>query len=182
MKYILSILVLFSGAIQAQNKSTFITAVDFEQGKEISYKANLNEGKLLDDLSWAWNSNNACFPKTQKHKFTGKHVLFTGIIPAYSDVEIIIIPTNKKDNLSIYAYQIQPNEDFVVPNLPHCITCEADHKWDYQKRNRPKQKHIRRIDNIISLSNSYRIVIGVAGADNLEESEFIIVIKTKKVK
>ncbi len=182
MKTLILALLAATSILQAQNKSLFITAVDFEQGKEISYKANLNEGKFLDDLSWAWSSRNACFPKTQMQKFSGKHILFTGILKPYSEIEVTIIPLNKKDNLSVYAYQIQTNEDFVVPNLPHCVACEADHKWDYKKKNRPKQKHIRKIDNIISLSNSYRVVIGVTGADNLDESEFIIIIKTKKVK
>jgi len=177
MRLSVIIFILFGINLQAQN---FISAVNLEIGKEISYKANLNEGKFLDDLSWAWSSQNACFPETQKHKFTGKHILFTGIIPAHSNVEVIVTPLNKKANLSVYAYQINLNEDFVVPNLPHCVSCEADHKWDYRKANKPRQKHIRKVSGITAINNSYRIVIGVAGADGLTEADFIITIRTKK--
>jgi len=181
MKYLLLILVSFQLlTTKAQAQEKFITAIDFELNKEIDYKANLNEGKVLDDLSWAWSSQNACFPKTQKHKFTGKHVLFTGIIPPYSETTITVTPKDKKANFSVYAYQINLNEDFVVPNLPHCITCEADHKWDYRKKGRKKQKHIRTIDNLTAINNSYRLVIGVVGADRLEEGEFIITVKTEE--
>ena len=35
---------------------------------EISYSGNLSNGTVLNDLSWAWSSQNACFPETQKKK------------------------------------------------------------------------------------------------------------------
>jgi len=178
MKKIVFLLLITSSPLWSQ--STFITAIDFELNKEIDYQANLNEGKYLDDLSWAWSSQNACFPKTQKHKFTGKHILFTGIIPPHSETTITITPKDKKANFSVYAYQINLNEDFVVPNLPHCITCEADHKWDYRKKGRKRQNHIRTIDNLTAIDNSYRLVIGVAGTDGLVEGAFIITVKTEE--
>jgi len=181
MKIIVIILSFVAIQAQAQNKTSFINAIEFELGKEISYLANLNEGKYLDDLSWAWKSNNACFPKTQKLKFTGKHILFTGIMPAHSEVRITITPTDKRANFSVYAYQINTEEDFVVPNLPHCIACEADHKWDYKKRGRPNQDHTRKVEDFIAIDNSYRIVIGVTAANMLDEGEFVLKIETMKL-
>ena len=179
MKYLLTLLLIFPFlSTSAQVKESFINAVDFEIGKEISYEGNLNEGRFLGDLSWAWSSQNACFPKTQKNKFTGKHILFTGIIPAHSITTITLIPKNKKDNLSLYAYQINIGEDLVVPNLPHCITCEADHKWDYNKKGRKKQNHKRMVTNFTAINSSYRLIIGVTGADGLDEADFKIVIET----
>lgn len=47
----------------------------FQNGNGI-LKGNINQGKPMGDLSWAWKSNNACFPETQKNKFTGNHVLY----------------------------------------------------------------------------------------------------------
>ncbi len=178
MKFYINISRLFF-VTTLQIQAQFLNAIDFEIGKEISYKANLNEGKFIDNLSWAWSSQNACFPETQKHKFTGKHILFTGIIPAHSNVEVMVTPTDKNANFSVYGYQINLNEDFVVPNLPHCITCEANHKWDYAKKHKPKQNHIRKISDFTAIDSSYRLVIGVTAADGLDQGEFIITIRTK---
>jgi len=176
------ITILFTGFLftaKAQVKESFINAIDFVVGKEIAYRANLNEGRFLTDLSWAWSSQNACFPKTQKSKFTGKHILFTGIIPAHSITKIIVIPKKRRANLSLYAYQINLTEDFVVPNLPHCISCEADSKWDYKKRNRT-QNHKRMVGDFTAINSSYRIVIGVTGAEGLSEADFILKVVTKE--
>ena len=164
-------------SIHAIGQDVRIYAVTFETGKENVYKANLNEGIFLDDLSWAWSSQNACFPETQKQKFTGKHLFFTGIIPAHSITSIEVVPLDKNANFSVYAYQINLNEDFLVPNLPRCITCEADFKWDYPKRNR-HQDHTRKISDFTAIDFSYRLVIGVTGADGLDQGEFYLKIKT----
>ena len=177
MKKLLTILVLLvSLNIPAQNSA--VSGILIEIGKENVYKANLNEGIFLNDLSWAWSSQNACFTEVQKAKFTGKHVFFTGIIPAHSITSIEVIPVDKNANFSVYAYQINLNEDFLVPDLPHCIACEADFKWDYRKRNR-HQNHIRKIGDFTAIDYSYRLVIGVTGANGLDQGEFYIKIKTK---
>ncbi len=167
---------LFLLNITAQN--TAVNSVLIAVGKENIYKANLNEGIYIKDLSWAWNSQNACFTEIQKSKFTGKHVFFTGIIPAHSIASIEVIPVDKKANFSVYAYQINLNEDFLVPDLPHCIACEADFKWDYRKKNR-YQNHIRKIGDFTAIDYSYRLVIGVTGANGLNQGAFYIKIKTK---
>ena len=179
MKLFINISILFF-VTTLQIQAQFLSAINFEIGKEISYKANLNEGKFIDDLSWAWSSQNACFPETQKHKFTGKHILFTGIMPTHSNVEVIVTPADKNANFSVYGYQINLNDDFVVPNLPHCITCEADYKWDYAKKHKPKQNHIRKIRDFTAIDSSYRLVIGVTAANGLTEADFIISIITKE--
>ena len=175
--YTIIFVLLFGIKINAQSK--FVSAIQFEIGKESSYKANLNEGKFIDDLSWAWSSQNACFPETQKQKFTGKHVLFTGIIPAHSVTTVVVTPKNKNANFSVYAYQISENESYTVPDLPRCVSCEADHKWDYKKRGKT-QTHVRTITDFTAINNSYRLVIGVTGADGLATGEFEIKVITKK--
>ena len=161
----------------AQEIKPKIYGVELVKNKQVAYKGNLNEGVFLKDLSWAWNSSNACFPATQKSKFTGKHLFYTGVIPSYSEVEIIVIPKNKRANFSVYGYQIPLEKQDLVPNLPRCISCEADHKWDRPKRGK-KQNHKRIIKGFTALRNQYRLVIGVTGANGLDEGEFTIVIKT----
>ena len=179
MKKILFLTLFLPFMLLSQNKAIF--SIEPTIDKIVSYKANLSEGTYLNDLSWAWDSANACFPETQKNKFTGKHIFFTGIIPAGTETTVTIIPTDKNANFSLYAYQIQLDEDFVVPNLPHCVTCEADHKRKYNRVGKPRQNHTRTISNFIALHNSYRIVIGVTGANKINEGEFIIEIKTEKL-
>ncbi len=163
--------------MNAQNKPQ-IHEVTPVANKEVSYKGNLSEGVKINDLSWAWSSQNACFPETQKHKFTGNHVFFTGIIPAYSEITVTVIPKDKSKNFSIYAYQVGVNKMPIVPELKSCIRCEVDHKWDRNHANKT-QNYTRTVDNLVAINNPYRMIIGVTGADGLEEGEFTLVISTK---
>ena len=154
-----------------------VTKIKSETNKTVSVSANLSEGKNMTDLSWAWNSSVACFPETQKEKFTGNHVLFETEIPKYSIMEIELIPDNKNTDMSLYAYEIGLKSDAYVPNLPSCVSCEADHKWDYEKRGKT-QDH-RRFVNLNAINNPYKVVIGVAGANGLDKGGFTLKISLK---
>jgi len=92
MKLSILLLILLPLGVIAQNSALF--KIEPETNKVITYAANLSEGIYLKDLSWAWNSANACFPATQKSKFTGKHIFFTGILPAGTETTIIIRGNN----------------------------------------------------------------------------------------
>lgn len=142
-----------------------------------AYQGNLNEGVYIHDLSWAANSSVACFPATQNAKFTGKHLFFVTDIPPYSTMDITLIPNDKNTNMSLYAFQTGTSSSSMVPNLNSCVTCEADHKWDYPKKGKT-QDHTRSV-YLNAIKNPYRIVIGVAGAEGLDEGDFVIEIKTK---
>ncbi len=178
MKNIISLLLfIFTLTMNAQDQPT-VYKVEPVPNQDVAYTGNLNQGIVLDDLSWAWSSQNACFPETQKQKFTGKHVFFTGIIPKYSEITVTVIPKDPNANFSVYAYEIGVNSNDLVPNLPRCIRCEADHKWDRPKRGKT-QDHTRIVSDLVAINNPYRMVIGVTGADGLEEGEFTLVISTK---
>ncbi|QNJ98076.1 hypothetical protein [Constantimarinum furrinae] len=161
---------------QAQPK---VYAIEPLPNKEVSYTGNLSEGVILDDLSWAWSSSNACFPATQQQKFTGKHLFFTGIIPKYSEMTVTVIPKDPNANFSVYAYEIGVNSNDLVPNLPRCIRCEADHKRERNVRGKAPQDHTRVVTDLVAINNPYRVVIGVTGADGLSEGDFTLVISTK---
>ncbi len=167
---------LFPVILQAQPK---VYAIEPIPNDKVAYTGNLAEGTLLDDLSWAWNSSNACFPETQKSKFTGKHLFFTGIIPKYSEMEVTVIPKDPNANFSIYAYEIGANSNALVPNLPSCIRCEADHKRERNFSGKEPQDHTRKVTDLIAINNPYRVVIGVTGADGLSEGEFTLVVSMK---
>lgn len=148
-----------------------------EKGKTLAYKGDLSEGVKIQDLSWASNSSVACFPATQNHKFTGNHIIYVTEIPAYSKMDITVVPDDKNANFSLYAYMIGMNNNAMVPNLNSCITCEADHKWDYKKRGKT-QDHTRTV-NLNATTRGYKVVIGVSGADGLDKGSFILKIKTE---
>ena len=145
---------------------------------EVSYSGSLSEGTVINDLSWAWSSQNACFPETQKKKFTGNHVFFTGVIPKYSEMEVTVIPKDKTKDFSIYAYEIGVDNMRLVPDLDRCIRCEADHKWDRPKRGKT-QDHTRTVTNLVAINRPYRVVIGVTGANGLTEGDFTLQVKMK---
>ena len=141
-----------------------------------SYRGSLADGVKVHDLSWASRSSTACFPATQNQKFSGNHLLYVTEIPSYSTMDITVVPKDKNVNMSIYAYQTSLNSDAIVPNLSSCLSCEAEHQWDYPKRNKT-QDHTRSV-RLNALKNPYRVVIGVAGANGLTTGDFIIKINT----
>lgn len=145
----------------------------------VSVSGDLAEGNFISDISWAWNSSVACFPQTQSRKFTGNHVLYAIDLPAYTEYEIWVEPSDKNANFSIYAYQVGTiSINNTVPYLSSCIRCEADHKWDYKKRGQV-QDHTRRVKDILATTSPYQVVIGVVGAEGLATGGFQLHIKKK---
>lgn len=144
-----------------------------------SVEGNLSQGVEMTDLSWAWNSSVACFPGTQAAKFTGKHVLYALDLPAYTELEIDLIPVDKNANFSLYAYEVGTITDGnTVPTLPQCIRCEADYKWDYKVKGKT-QDHTRHVRDILAIANPYQVVIGVVGANGLSEGAYRLEVRRK---
>ena len=148
-----------------------------EKGKVLSYKGNLNEGTPLPSLDWASRSSTACFPATQNKKFNGNHVIYSTTIPEHSIMTVTIIPKDKSKNFSVYGYQVGLSSDAMVPDLTSCVTCEADHKWDRPKRGKT-QDHTRSI-TFNAINKAYKVVIGVTGAEGLDEGAFILKIEVQ---
>ncbi len=145
-------------------------------GESITATGDLANGSVMADLSWASNSSNACFPGTQNQKFRGNHVLYATTMPPKSILTVSVSPDDDKGNLSLYGYMMSSTEFRVVPDLPRCITCEADHKWDRPKKGKT-QTSMRLIEFQNPTGHTYNIVIGVSapqgvvsGAYNLKLS------------
>ena len=92
------LLMLLFLPLMALAQERTVTEIELVPNETVSVEGNLSEGEKMEDLSWAWQSNNACFPATQYHKFTGNHVLYTGIIPTHSELEITVIPKDENAN------------------------------------------------------------------------------------
>lgn len=155
-----------------KQKSLKIYSAPSEKGKTLAYSGDLKDGVIIYDMTWAANSSVACFPATQNTKFNGNHVLFVTEIPPHSKMKITLIPDDKNANMSVYAYQDGTSSQAYPPSLNSCVSCEAEHKWDYPKKGRT-QDHTRTVE-LNAINNPYRVVIGVAGADGLTTGGFRI--------
>lgn len=168
---------LLPGIHSAQ--SSKLRWIELQKDGSVSIEGNLSDGIDMPDLSWAWNSAVACFPATQASKFTGHHVLYGLDLPAYTELEISVIPADKSADFSLYAYQVGSIQDNnIVPNLSQCIRCEADHKWDYKMKGKV-QDHTRHVRNILAINNPYQVVIGVVGSNGVKEGAFTLRINRK---
>jgi hypothetical protein len=178
--FILEIKLISSSTTNTTQETVKVTSINSVVGKDVEVKGNLSSGVKIHDLSWASKSSVACFPATQNSKFTGNHVLYTTDLPQYSDMEITVISTNTNQNFSIYAYSIGANKNEIVPNLASCVSCEAEHKWDYPKKGKT-QDHTRTV-KLNALNNPYKVVIGVVGANELNSGEYTLKISTTSKK
>lgn len=141
-------------------------------------RGDLSRGEIMEDLSWASSSSNACFVSTQNTKYRGNHVFYATTIPAHSVMTISVIPDDKTANMSMYAYMMGGGDHYIVPNLPQCITCEADFKWDGNWKNRV-QTHERKVEFNNPTNNTYNIVIGVSAPKGTTTGTFQVKINTR---
>lgn len=137
-----------------------------------SIKGDLSNGVIMKDLSWASTSSMACWPATQNTKFNGKHVLYQTIVPANMNIKVTVIPDNTSANMSVYTIMDGTNNTILPPDIATCTACEAEHKWDYAKAGKT-QDHTRWIATD-SFGGSYRLVIGVAGANGLSAGGYTL--------
>ncbi len=173
--YLLAIM-LVSSFSYAQFPSS-VKRINAQPNKTTTVIGNLAFGKVISNLRWASYSSNACFPATQNKKFNGNHVLYSVDLPPYSEMFITLIPTDRNANMSIYAYSIGKTNYSIPPALASCISCEAEHKWDYKKRGKT-QDHTRTV-RLNATKYGYNVVIGAVGANGLKKGAFKIKIELK---
>ena len=156
-----------------------VTVINMGGKDSVTVQGDLAKGSPMEDLSWAWNSANACFPGTQAAKFKGNHVFFAVKMSPRSEMKISVTPADANGDLSIYAYRIGANEYYLVPDLSSCITCEADHKWD-----RPWKGKVQTSERSVEFQNPgkelYNIIIGVSGPAAATSGGFSLKIREEK--
>lgn len=156
-----------------------VTIVNMDEKDSVIVKGDLSKGSIMDDLSWAWSSTNACFPATQSNKFKGNHVFFAVTMPKQCELFISISPTDANADLSIYAYRLGSADYNLVPDLGSCITCEADHKWDGNWKGK-----VQTSERKVSFQNpgqeNYNILIGVSAPKGVTTGQFNLSVKFRK--
>jgi hypothetical protein len=155
-----------------------VTLVDSKGNDSVIVSGDLAKGKIIEDLTWASSSSNACFVATQNTKFRGNHVFFATSIPPHSIMNISVTPKDAAGDLSIYAYMSGQQEHYLVPDLPSCITCEADYKWDGVWKNRVQTSE-RKVEFNNPTGETYNILIGVTAPKGVTSGEFNLKIKLK---
>lgn len=181
MKKLITAVIILSvtSAVAKAQWSSKVTVIDGGTSDSIVVKGDLAKGAKMDDLSWAWNSANACFPGTQAAKFKGNHVFFALTMPAQCEMKISVTPTDANGDLSIYAYRLTNSEYYLVPDLGSCITCEADHKWDGNWKGK-----VQTSERKVSMQNpgkeQYNILIGVSGPASATSGTFTLKVKFEK--
>ena len=177
---LLAMLVLVIGlsiSASAQNNMT-VNTIEVVGNKTSTVEGSLKDGVKLKSLEWAWMSSNACFPATQGTKFTGNHVLYVAELPPRSIMTVTVKPKNDGTNLSLYGYQIGVEKVVLPEDLQYCVTCEADHEKQYLRRGETRTG--TRTMRFNSIGNSYKVVIGVAGANELTEGNYTLEITLKQ--
>jgi len=149
-------LTLLCTSVRAQKALPF--AIEARAGESLAYELNLDKGQPFTSLDWAWSSQNACFVELRAEFFTGNNVFFRTEIPKYSTMVIRLIPKDKRQNMSLYAYS--GGHGALPPELPSCVSCEADFHQD--------------------VTRPYPVTIGVVGANGLAEGDFVIEVTVTK--
>ena len=155
-----------------------VNSVVIKPGLTSNVTGNLSEGSKLADLSFAWNSSIACFPATQSSKFTGNQVFYTVDMPQRSIVTVTVEPVRSGTDLSIYGYQIASGKHTLPDSLSSVVTCEAEHKWDYPKKDRV-QTDARTI-TFNSTTNAYTLMIAVVGPNGATSGAYRLKISLKQ--
>ncbi|MEZ4775612.1 MAG: hypothetical protein R3D00_20670 [Bacteroidia bacterium] len=167
----------FISNLSAQMTESIIP-LEAQSGELLEVSGNLSDGQPMPTLDWAWNSSVACFPKNHEKNFTGNHVLYTIDLPAYSEMEIAVVPADKKTNLSVYAYMVREiTEENTVPNLNRCVRCEVDHASNIKRQGQAPGTRV--VKDILALKNPYQVLIGVTGAEGLSEGAYTLKVRVK---
>ncbi len=168
-------LTLLCTSVRAQKALPF--AIEARAGESLAYELNLDKGQPFTSLDWAWSSQNACFVELRAEFFTGNNVFFRTEIPKYSTMVIRLIPKDKRQNMSLYAYS--GGHGALPPELPSCVSCEADFHQDRQNVSLPKNDHTRSVE-LRAVTRPYPVTIGVVGANGLAEGDFVIEVTVTK--
>jgi hypothetical protein len=136
--------------------------------------SSLDKGGVID-LAWAAQSSMACFPATENLNFTGNHVLFTTTLAKESEMTISAVPGSATQDLSLYAYTVSASS---TPTLPPSITSAVSCEAGYDQKNDHNPGTTETV-KLISTTNSYNVVIGVAGAGTTKTGSFKVSVSTK---
>lgn len=165
-----------SGAVvYAQNQPVF--ELRSAQDSVLAYAGQLDAGTPFSSLSWAWDSQNACFVETRREHFTGNTILYRTDIPKYSTMVIRLVPTDRKQEMSLLAYS--GGHGALPPELYSCVSCEADFALDRAVVGRTRPAHVRSVE-LRAANRPYPVTIAVVGADGLATGAYTLEVSLRR--
>ncbi|GLR15678.1 hypothetical protein GCM10007940_02930 [Portibacter lacus] len=145
-------------------ENELLTKLESKASQTVS--GNISGGKILGTLDWAWSSSNACFVEPAESRYQGKHIFYQIELPTNSIIKISLIPNDASTAMGLYAYSKASGNVTFPEDLNSAVTCEAD-----PSNNNGRQTGNRSVE-LNAISNPYSIMIGVAGAEGVEDAGF----------
>ncbi|MCC6623646.1 MAG: hypothetical protein IT385_20480 [Deltaproteobacteria bacterium] len=168
---------LVTAAPEKTGRITSAIAVPVEIGKTASLEGKLDGGVEIP-LSWAANSNVACFGEHHARHFEGKHVLYRFEQPPGTSVSVKATPKVKDLDISLYVYRTGRGDTTSLPPEVPSATCEASYGNRDLERS-PNPGVAQGVDGLITIGNPYTVWIGVAGAAGVTSGEYTLEVEVK---
>jgi|GEM_PF-4708210 len=126
-----------------------------------SWTGNLSDGSVID-LDWATSGGFACYPGTETTNFTGAHVFVNDALSAnVGDFFARVNPSDPTVDVSLYVLKLGVDTTEFPPDLPSAVACDTS--FDRENNGNPGVSEAAVAQGG---SNPYRIVVGVAGAND----------------
>ncbi len=128
---------------------------------DVTWEANLEDGEIID-LDWASGGGFGCWPGTEDTNFTGSHVFENESLSANAgNLFVRVNPANPTVDVSLYALKVGPDSTAFPPDLPSAVACDSS--FDRENNSNPG---VSEATTVLGGSNPYRVIIGVAGAND----------------
>lgn len=146
-------------------------------GDSYSIMGNVEDGEVMDDLSWAALSNVACFPATRFNEFEGKQLFYAVDIPQGSELIATVTPTGERKRINIYGYINFDGTN--TPPLSVITSCEAGYEIYTGTPDLTKPGEAQSISFAQAVNKDWTALICVSGAKDVLEGDFELTFELK---
>ena len=137
-----------------------------ERDPDESWDGDLSDGTVID-INWASSGGFGCWAGTEDVNFDGAHVIYERAQPEDVDAWVRVIPDSSVD-VSLYALQAGTSGTELPPELNSAVSCETS--ADRETDSNPGVSEAIKITGY----NPYRLIIGVAGANEAIAGAFTV--------
>lgn len=153
-----------------------VLTIACEKGQAVAVEGNVSDGREIP-LQWAASSQIACFPATRFQEFKGNHIFYRVDLPRYSKITIRVEPQDgKRINLYGIRQGVNASMQAIPPYIQVASSCEADYPIYAGHTDMSKGGETQDIE-FIAINNPYSILIAVAGAQDVTEGDFQLVVE-----
>jgi hypothetical protein len=155
-----------------------VILVELDQNGEAFVSGNLASGAVVSDLTWADDSDVACWPSTQNTAFRGNQVFYAlkNPMPAESILTIDATPVSGVD-VNLYAMRMGKTSYVVPPYVPSVGSCEASYPPSSPAGNPGTMESVQ-IQN--PTGNEYNIFFAASGPDKVLSGAYDLHLKLLK--